>query len=105
MFKEPERYATGDRPTGGWGTFGWLMLVLTDVFRGLVRPALTVYLCALTTYVWWQVRQLLQVEELEPSTVLEVWKMVVGTILYLTTTCILWWFGTRNHQKQPKVVA
>lgn len=102
MFKEPEHYATGDRPTGFWGALGWFLLVLTDVFRGMVRPALTVYLCALTTYIWWQVRQLLQIEHLDPVAVLDVWKMVVGTILYLFTTCTLWWFGTRNKQKPPK---
>ncbi len=101
LLKEPERYATGDRPQGWLGNAGWFLLVLTDVFRGFIRPALTVYLCALTTYVWWQVRQLLSIEDLDAGEVLEVWRMVVGTILYLTTTCILWWFGTRNKGPQP----
>jgi len=104
LLKEPERYATGDRPQGALGTLGWFLLALTDVLRGIVRPLLTVYLCALTTYVWWQVRQLLSVEDLDPDRVLDVWKMVVGTILYLTTTCILWWFGTRNKQTAPKAM-
>lgn len=98
MFKEPERYSSGTMTTGQ----NWV-LVLLDFCRGIVRPALTVYLCALTTYIWWQVKQLLSVEDLEPTDVLEVWKLVVNTILYLTTTCILWWFGTRNKQEQPKL--
>ena len=33
----------------------------------------------------------------------EMWGLIVGTILYLTTTCVLWWFGTRNKQEQPKI--
>ena len=78
-------------------------MVSLDAFRGFIRPALTVYLCALTTYVWFQVRAVLATEDLDPAAVLDVWKMVVGTILYLTTTCVLWWFGTRNKQTQPKV--
>ena len=77
--------------------------MLLDFARGIVRPALTIYLCALTTYIWWQVRQLIDKEDLDPAEVLEVWKMVVNTILYLTTTCILWWFGTRNKGQAPKI--
>lgn len=103
LMREPARYAEGERPAGWVGSLGWFMLVCTDVLRGVVRPLLTVYLCALTTYVWWQVKQLLSVEELDAEKVLDVWKMVVNTILYLTTTCILWWFGTRNRQSAPKI--
>lgn len=97
LLKEPERYSSADRLTTGQN---WL-LVLLDVLRGIVRPALTVYLCALTTYIWWQVRQLISAEDFDPAEVLELWKMVVNTILYLTTTCILWWFGTRNKSVPP----
>lgn len=96
MFKEPERYATGELSTGQ----RWLM-VLTDTFRGIVRPALTLYLCFLMTYVWYQVRAVLGAEDLDMATALAAWSKVVDTILYLATTCILWWFGTRNHSKQP----
>lgn len=99
LLKEPERYSSVSSLT--WGQ-NWI-LVLLDFLRGVIRPALTVYLCALTTYVWWQVKQLISTEDLDPDAVLEIWKMVVNTILYLTTTCILWWFGTRNKSPQPKV--
>lgn len=98
LFKEPERYSLAATLTPSQQ---WVMIVL-DFLRGIVRPALTVYLCALTTYVWWQVRQLIATEDLDAAAVLELWKFVVSTILYLTTTCILWWFGTRNKQEAPK---
>lgn len=97
LLREPERYSNAAALT--WGQ-QWI-LVLLDAVRGSVRPFLTVYLCALTTYIWYQVRQLLSIEDLEPGDVLEVWKLVVSTILYLTTTVVLWWFGTRNKQGQP----
>lgn len=99
LMKEPERYSETKLVTPGQN---WL-LVLLDVLRGSIRPLLTVYLCALTTYIWWQVRQLIQTEDLESKDVLEIWRMVVNTILYLTTTCILWWFGTRNKGQQPRI--
>lgn len=96
---EPARYSDGVKPSRGQG---WV-LVLLDAFRGCIRPLLTVYLCALTTFVWWQARTVLNAEDLDTAAALDVWKMVVGTILYLTTTCVLWWFGTRNKQSAPKV--
>lgn len=96
LFREPERYSQGTFTTGQM----WVLVIL-DFARGITRPLLTLYLCALTTYIWWQVRQLLSLEDLDPDRVLEVWKLVVNTILYLTTTCILWWFGVRNKQPQP----
>ena len=77
------------------------VFVLLDAVRGLIRPGLTIYLCALTTYVWVQVAAKMNTLNLETAAALEVWKLVVATILYLTTTCVLWWFGTRNKGKQP----
>lgn len=94
---EPARYAEGARLTRGQA---WLLVIL-DAVRGAVRPLLTIYLCLLTTYVWWQVRQTLSAEDLTQEAALDVWKMVVGNILYLTTTCVLWWFGTRNKADGP----
>lgn len=95
---EPQRYSEGVKPTKGQG---WV-LVLLDAIRGVVRPALTVYLCVLTTLVYVQAREMVG-NGLTAAEALALVKMVVGTILYLTTTCVLWWFGTRNRQAQPKL--
>lgn len=94
---EPQRYSEPSSLTAGQQ---WLM-VLLDTLRGSVRPVLTLYLCALTTYVWYQVRDTLSKTDLQAAAAIEVWQLVVGTILYLTTTVVLWWFGTRNKGKQP----
>lgn len=99
LIAEPERYSSQSTLTAGQN---WLFVII-DCLRGIVRPALTLYLCALTTYIWWQVRQLISKEDLVAADVLEVWRLVVQTILYLTTTCILWWFATRNTQSAPKI--
>lgn len=97
LLREPERYSNAATltPRQQW------VMVLLDFCRGIVRPGLTVYLCALTTYIWFQVRGLLNVSELAAGDVLDVWRTVVATVLYLTTTVILWWFGTRNKAPQP----
>ena len=97
--KEPERYSNvgSVTPMQNW------LLVLLDVLRGAVRPMLTLYLCVLTTYIWWQVRQELSTEDLDANSVIAVWTKVVDTILYLFTTTTLWYFGTRNRQAPPKL--
>jgi len=97
IWEETPRYSN---PTTLTPKQQWVMVVL-DALRGVVRPLLTIYLCALTTYVWFQVRSLMGGEDLDLLAALEVWKMVVGNILYLTTTVVLWWFGTRNKVAQP----
>lgn len=91
------RYSEGKQT----GPFLTGCLVLLDVVIGLIRPLLTIYLCALTTYVYFEVRLLLGKESISSIEALDIWKLVICTILYLTTTCILWWFGTRNKQAQP----
>jgi hypothetical protein len=101
LWHEPERYSDAKRLSAGQQ---WIMVIL-DALRGAVRPLLTVYLCALTTYVWVQVRGVLSTEDLESAAALDVWKLVVSQILYLTTTVVLWWFGTRNKGTAPKVGA
>jgi hypothetical protein len=94
---EPKQYSNSAKMTPKQQ---WVMVVL-DAFRGGVRPLLTIYLCFLTTLVWMQARAVLGAGQLDTAAAMDVWKMVVGNILYLTTTCVLWWFGTRNKAKQP----
>lgn len=100
---EPRRYAEGKRP-GGWvGKAGWLLMVAVDFLRGIVRPALTVYLCALTTLIYFEASGLLERYGMviPVDQAFSLVSRIIETILYLTTTCMLWWFGTRNKQKPP----
>jgi hypothetical protein len=99
LLREPERYS--NVATLSWGQ-QWIMVAL-DFIRGIIRPFLTAYLCVFVTYVWFQVKFLLAVEELEAKDILEIWRLVVGTILYLWTTVTLWWFGTRNKESGPSL--
>lgn len=104
VFKEPERYSKTELLPNNW--FGWMMqmlLVSLDIIRGLIRPALTVYLCYITTSIWFETRRLANGENLTPTQVVEILTLVIETILYLTTTCVTWWFGTRNKQEPPTI--
>lgn len=96
---EPTRYSEGIRATKAQA---WLMFIL-DFVRGWVRPGLTVYLCTLSTMIYIQTRELLGQEELSSTEALELTKLIISTVLYLTTTCVLWWFGTREKRKGPSV--
>jgi len=89
-------------PVKATRTQAWV-LVLVDGFRRLVRPGLTVYLCAITTQIYMMSVDVLNKHgaQMTADQALDLTKMVVGTVLYLTTTCVLWWFGTRNKQQSP----
>lgn len=97
LWKEPERYTEASKLTAGQT---WIM-VLLDGFRGIVRPGLTIYLCVLTTAIYVQARGLLAGEDINAEQALEIEHQIISTILYLTTTVVLWWFGTRNKQEAP----
>lgn len=98
---EPQSYSVKVKPSKGQG---WLLVAL-DFIRGIIRPGLTVYLCAITTLVYFQARDMLLSfrAQMDPIDAVDISKLVISTVLYLTTTCVLWWFGTRNKQSAPKV--
>lgn len=92
---EPKRYSNEATLTPGQN---WLMILL-DFFRGAIRPALTLYLCALVTVIYFLARDKVKAEDLDADQALDLLKLLIGTILYVWTTCTLWWFGTRNRSK------
>lgn len=70
-----------------------------DALRGLIRPLLTLYLCALTTFIYFKAQSVLNVEYLTAEKAHELILTIINTVLYLWTTVTLWWFGTRNKSK------
>lgn len=66
------------------GDSRWLAAV--DVVRGLTRPVLTWVFVALVGWMYFSAVTLR----------IEVREQIVDTALYLTTTCVLWWFGARH---------
>lgn len=72
----------------------WLLIVV-DVIRKLVRPGLTLYLCAITTIVYFKAERLLNGDIMLPGMAYDLVGQIIQTVLYLTATCITWWFGSR----------
>lgn len=93
-----EHYASNVQATG---IQAWL-LVLMDCIRGVVRPALTIYLCVLTTMLYYDAHRLIREDDFAQTDASALVMKIVNTIIFLTTTCVLWWFGTRNKAQQPK---
>lgn len=71
-----------------------ILFLFIDFVRGLIRPALTVYLCILTTWLYIEVRTIAGPMTLYQA--FELMSQISYVILYLTTSVVLWWFGTRN---------
>lgn len=77
---------------------------LVDLLRGIVRPALTIYLIWQVEQVRAEVRAVLAaagLDGLDVGQALELYAQVVLMILYLAATALFWWFGTRNKLKAP----
>lgn len=90
LTSEPKQYFTGNP-----GKLSFLYILL-DFLRGFIRPALTVYLCILTTLIYFHIKDLTVI--VQEQAILE---HLINTVLYLTTTVILWWFGTRQKSPPP----
>ena len=94
LTNEPKRYFNNDP-----GRFG-ILFILLDFIRGCIRPVLTIYLCILTTLIYLQVYNLLGTG-IDSTQLSQILNYIINTVLYLTTTVILWWFGCRQKSPPP----
>jgi hypothetical protein len=75
------------------GDSAWLIMV--DVVRGLMRPAITLGTLTLMGVIYFTVAQGMVGPDNIPVQV-----TIIQTVLYIATTSVLWWFGTRNLSKK-----
>lgn len=75
------------------GDSAWLVMV--DVVRGLMRPVITLGLLVLMAVIYFTTAAELAGPNGTPMTV-----SIIQTVLYVGTTAVLWWFGTRNLSKK-----
>ena len=94
--------------TGWWKIFTLPLASLiaflfgfTDFLRGIIRPALTVYLCGVTTWVTWMSWNIMQTEGITISAfqAVDIFKDTTSIVTYLTVSCVTWWFGDRRMAK------
>jgi hypothetical protein len=84
--------------------FGVIIAMLfgfTDFIRGMLRPALTVYLCGITTWVTWMAWNIMQQNGVDLSTfqAVQIFQENTGVVLYLTISAVTFWFGDRSMNK------
>jgi len=75
------------------GDSAWLIVV--DVVRGLMRPVITLGTLVLMAVIFFTVADGMNGPDGIPVTV-----TIIQTVLYIATTSVLWWFGTRNMSKK-----
>jgi len=77
----------------------WMMAVV-DFVRGLMRPAITLYTLALLSavFVWVRGMYLQMGMTMTAAQAFDLAMQVVGTVFYLATTTVVWWFGVRPAQ-------
>jgi hypothetical protein len=77
-------------------------LGFVDWLRGFMRPALTIYLTGITTVLTYQAWDILQkhgLEGMSATQAITTYTQTTSMIIYLTVSCITWWFGDRRMAK------
>lgn len=97
---EPKRFATGERPSGWLGNFGWLLMTLLDALRGSIRPLLTIWLALEARDMKNQGEAILLKMStdnlnLHAQVLTGTYEHIIWTLCYLFSTCVTWWFGSR----------
>ena len=71
-----------------------------DAVRSLMRPLITTYLLALTTYIAYLVNSKAGgIEALPPSEIYALYSHIINQTMFLTTVAVTWWFGSRDWGK------
>lgn len=74
------------------------LLVLVDVIRGIIRPALTVMLIWMVWDIMVDVEAIISkagVSGITADKAADIYYYVIKRIIFITEMCVTWWFGTR----------
>jgi hypothetical protein len=83
------------------GTFIAFWLGFIDVLKGIMRPGLTLYLVALTSWITYNAYDILLAKQelMDVASALGLFNRVVDIIIYLTVSVVTWWFADRRVAK------
>jgi hypothetical protein len=72
-----------------------------DFIKGLIRPSLTMYLTGLTTFITYKAWEIMNMEGVAMNIVVaeKIFGDVTSIVIYLTVSCVTWWFGDRRMSK------
>jgi hypothetical protein len=91
-----------------WPYTRWLAALISylfasvDYMKHMIRPALTIYLIGASTWITVICHRLLQLTMGDSMTVTDTYdlfKVIVMTLIYLTTSTVSWWFSDRRSAK------
>lgn len=79
-----------------------MAFAFVDFLRGVMRPGITLYLTGMTTVITWMAWDIMQKQAIESMNIVQainIYNQVVSIVIYLTVTCICWWFSDRRMSK------
>ena len=79
-----------------------MMFGFVDFLKALMRPALTIYHVIITTWVTimaWKIAEQIGGGFITQGKAVAILDQVISTVLYLTVTCVTWWFFDRRTAK------
>ena len=74
---------------------------LVDFLKALIRPGITLYLTIAMTSMYFGAREIIEAhgELYDVQAAIELHEYIVQNLLYVGTSCIMWWFGDRRVAK------
>jgi len=75
---------------------------IVDFLKALMRPGLTMYMTGVTTWITWMAWEIMQKANIEAMTAVQataLFQEVTTAVIYLTVSCVTWWFGDRRIAK------
>lgn len=77
------------------------LLGMVDVLKGFMRPGLTLYLTIITSWLTYKAYDILRAAGplLNSEQAFNLYNETTSIVIYLTVSCITWWFGDRRSAK------
>ena len=85
---------------GFFGKIISFLLGLVDFARGMIRPGSTAFFEIYMFFVWWTLYNMIKgFESLPKEKIIDLFYMVTMLLLYVGSTTVSWWFGSRGVEK------
>jgi hypothetical protein len=74
---------------------------LVDSIRGLMRPVITSYMLIIMSYIAYNISVMAGgFDALPLGVILDLYQDIINQIMFLTVTCVTWWFGSRPSSQR-----
>lgn len=86
------------------GEQGGLASTIGAMTKGAMRPLITLFLLGVSSYLAVNIHDLVGgMESMGQDELLKLYTNVINQIVFLASTCTLWWFGTRPSSQPRKL--